>query len=278
MPYTNGGLFAFNVVYNNGGGAVHIFSSEYVTAANNTVYNSQLDTKNTGTGRAMIDTNGSWGDTVINNVSYAICGSGILTNNSAIGPYGPGSTQTTTLKSAITSSATSLTLASASAMPGGSAGYAQNNSYTLPGGNMIQVDNEIMLVTAGWSTTTLTVERGYQGTTPAAHSSSATVTWVPDYFSNNVTYATSPCTDGSTSTFSGDVYPLSQNRANTLPGWVDVGGIGGGSAGTEMTPPSATNFALEPGSPAIGYGMTAGFLPPSSVDAGACSSALATCP
>jgi hypothetical protein len=39
----------------------------------------------------------------------------------------------------------------------------------------IRIDNEIMLVTAGQSTTTWTVERGMEGTTAAAHSNGATV-------------------------------------------------------------------------------------------------------
>src|SRR5580700_535900 len=32
-PYVNGGLVAFNISYNNGGGGVHIFSSDYITVA-----------------------------------------------------------------------------------------------------------------------------------------------------------------------------------------------------------------------------------------------------
>jgi hypothetical protein len=48
--------------------------------------------------------------------------------------------------------------------------------------------------------------------------------------------------------------------------------------GTDATQPGGTNFALAPGSPAIGYGITKPYLPPSSVDVGACASALTTCP
>jgi hypothetical protein len=41
---------------------------------------------------------------------------------------------------------------------------------------------------------------------------------------------------------------------------------------------TSSNFALQPGSPAIGYGQSQPYLPASDVDAGACSSALTTCP
>jgi hypothetical protein len=72
VEYTNPTLVAFNVSYNNGGGGVHIFFSSNVTAANNTVYNNYLDPNNVGAARAGIDTNQSYSDTIINNLSIAI--------------------------------------------------------------------------------------------------------------------------------------------------------------------------------------------------------------
>ena len=54
--YTNGGLVAFNVIYNNGGAGVHDQNSEYVTIANNSCYNNYLDTNNNATARSCIDT------------------------------------------------------------------------------------------------------------------------------------------------------------------------------------------------------------------------------
>ena len=54
--------------YNNGGGGVHIFASDNVTAANNSVYNNYLDPHNSGAARAGIDTNDSYGDTILNNL------------------------------------------------------------------------------------------------------------------------------------------------------------------------------------------------------------------
>ena len=51
---------------------MHIFFSEDVTAANNTVYNQYLDPYNVGAARAGIDTNQSYSDTIINNLVVAI--------------------------------------------------------------------------------------------------------------------------------------------------------------------------------------------------------------
>jgi len=72
-----------------------------------------------------------------------------------------------------------------------------------------------------------------------------------------------------------DSYPVPPNIEHTNPGWVDVGTS---SVGTETTPPVGTNFALAPGSAAIGAGLTEPYLPASSVDIGACASSLTTCP
>jgi len=73
------------------------------------------------------------------------------------------STDSTTLAGAITSSATTLSVASAT-------GFPTLGTFT------IKVDNEYMLVTAGASTTTWTVTRAQQGTAAVAHSAGAPVT------------------------------------------------------------------------------------------------------
>jgi len=284
--YVRGGLIAFNVVYNNGGGGVHAFASAYVTMANNSVFNNQLDTFITGTYRGNMDDNGSYGSTVVNNISYARCGAAPLNTNSAMGIYGNHQTWTTTLGAAITStSQTSITLSSAANMPGGATwGAAANHlrfsgSYSMPGGNQIQIDSEQMIVTAGWGTTTLTVIRGALGTTPATHSSGATVTWIEEYYSNNVTYLTGTggCSEIDRQN-SPRFYSSTVNQEATNPLWVDVGNT---SVGTISTQPVGTNFALQSGSPAINFGTIAApfnFLPTTAVDAGACSSSLSTCP
>ena len=48
VEYVNQTLIAFNVVYNNGGGGIHIFKSQHVTVANNSCYNNYLDPNNRG--------------------------------------------------------------------------------------------------------------------------------------------------------------------------------------------------------------------------------------
>lgn len=284
-PYVKGGLVAFNVSYNNGGGGVHIFAGQYVISANNSCYNNYLDTNNDAEGRPCFDSANSYGITAINNIGYAVCGVGVLANNQAAGPTGPGNLSTTTLANAggISAGATSVTLTSASEFPGnlafGATGWYGNNDYRLPGGNMIQIDNEVMLVTAGFGTTTLTVQRAFYGTTAATHSNGATITWVPDYFANNVTnFSASPCTDVD-GPFNGDIYSATQNKLSTATGWVNVGNT---STGSETTQPVGTNFALTGGSAPIGYGLTSilgqSFLPAQAVDAGACYHTLSTCP
>ena len=72
--------------------------------------------------------------------------------------------QSTTLSAAIsTTGATSISVTSATGFPG-------SGNYN------IQVDSEVMTVTAGQGTTTWTVTRGVNGSTAATHSSGAVVT------------------------------------------------------------------------------------------------------
>ena len=275
-PFVHGSLVAFNVTYNDGGVGIHIFASEYVTVANNSAYNDALDTNNTGGDHAAIDTNDSYGSTVINNAVYIPCA---LSSQSGIGAYALGGyTPTTTIASTMTSSQTSVTLSSAANGINGSTGFTGNGSYSLPGGNIIAIGSEEMLVTAGWGTVSLTVQRGYQGTTAATHSSGATVAIVPNYYSHNVTYATGACSDVDGPN-NGNLYPGSpENKMETNPEFTAVGNI---SVGSMSTPPNGVNFALQSGSPAIGYGLTSSpftFLPSTAADVGACASSLTTCP
>ncbi len=75
--------------------------------------------------------------------------------------------------------------------------------------------------------------------------------------------------------FQADTYSTTANNVATNPEWVSVGRT---TTGTESKPPNGANFALQAGSPAIGYGLTESYLPAQSVDAGACYHTLETCP
>lgn len=282
--YVNGTLIAFNVTYNNGGVGIHIFNSQYVTVANNSSFNEKIDPNSQGgTGGPAIDTLLSYGNTVINNIASAPCTFGGTWAQTAIGPNGPSGgnasgNYTTTLNGTINASVTSLTLAATTNMLNGSAGWVFSGSYALPGGNMILIGSEVMLVTAGWGTTSLTVQRGFYNTTAASHTTAATITWAPNYFSNNVSFATSPCSDVQGPN-DGNVYSSVLNKTAINPLWVDVGNT---SDGSESAQPNGVNFALGGSSPAIGFGQTTtngqSFLPAQAVDAGACSSTLGSCP
>lgn len=72
VVYPSQTLVAFNVTYDNGGGGVHIFRSEFVTAANNTCFANYLDPYNSGSDRACIDTTGSYANTIINNIAVGV--------------------------------------------------------------------------------------------------------------------------------------------------------------------------------------------------------------
>src|SRR6516225_9498692 len=65
-------LAAFNIVYNNGGGGIHVNDSDNVTVANNTCYNNQLDPANGAGYRGCIDDNSGSGNTYINNIAVAV--------------------------------------------------------------------------------------------------------------------------------------------------------------------------------------------------------------
>lgn len=88
-----------------------------------------------------------------NTASVAIVG-GLVPSNSLGAPVAVGD-QTITLESAA-----------------GSNGFPQGVSWDF----VVVIDQEWLLVTGGQGTTTLTVTRGYNGTTPTTHADGATIT------------------------------------------------------------------------------------------------------
>jgi len=94
---------------------------------------------------------------------------------------------------------------------------------------------------------------------------------LPSAFSHNVGYWTG--SDAGEGMYNGAVWVTGQEPAN--PKWANVGNT---STGSETTAPVGANFALQSGSPAIGYGQLLSYLPPTAIDAGACPSAYSTCP
>ncbi len=212
VAYPDQTLIAFNVTYNAGGGGIHIFYSEHATVANNTCYNNYLDPDNQGAARSCIDTNDSYGNTIINNIAVAI-------------PAAPGSGG---CAFGATPYAQFNNAMGADGLSGAQADVFTNNITQLQGGN-----------DSCWGS-----------------------------FGEDVP-------TGENIAFNNDSYSCTANKCATNPLWVSVGST---TAGTESTRPNGANFALQASSPAIGYGLTETYLPPQSVDAGACYHTLETCP
>jgi parallel beta-helix repeat protein len=100
----------------------------------------------------------------------------------------------------------------------------------------------------------------------------------PDTWTNNMSYCVGtppPWGYGCQPMWNGDVFSCTNNMCSVNPMWVSVGNS---SPGTEVAQPLAANFALQPGSPAIGKGLRVSYLPPQSVDIGACASTMKVCP
>jgi hypothetical protein len=88
-PYTGAVLVMGNIMYNNGGVGIGVFSTSTsgsgltpVTIVNNTMYSNNWDTFNPATWRGGGSTNAGKNVHFINNIAVAVRGAGILANNS----------------------------------------------------------------------------------------------------------------------------------------------------------------------------------------------------
>ncbi len=84
VPYTGKILVANNLVYGNGGAGIHLYLSQHVTVANNTVYNNHLDTQNTGTWRGELSNADSDDNVWVNNIGWGVTGPGVLSHNAPV--------------------------------------------------------------------------------------------------------------------------------------------------------------------------------------------------
>ncbi len=297
--YPGSVLVAFNIVYNAGGRGIHIFRSENITVANNSCYNNDLDPYDDGAYRPCIGDNIGYNNTFFNNLAYAIpqpavgvpnCGgtgvgclafNGAFTGGLAVGGGAPDRFYNNL------SYCTSLDqpygygcnpMFSNSAMQTSAGFYRKARtgdgvvlSGALPG--PLVAGTIYYAVKVG--------DRQIQFASSAANATSTPPSILGFY---NLQAGTISMTDvrnaasDASIVVQTDAFPTSGQGANivqVLPGWVDVGNE---SQGSETTPPVGVNFALAPGSAAIGKGVRARYLSRQSVDLGACPSVVTQCP
>jgi parallel beta-helix repeat protein len=221
INYPDQTLVSYNLTYNNGGGGIHIYSSEYITVANNTSYNEHLGPYSEGASAntAALDSQSGFGDTFINNIGVGV-------------PTNPG---------------TNCNFSNPPALPTGW-------NTALAGGTTAGSPADV------FTTNVLALEGAYNSC------------W------NGVSPSGTIEPDGSIVMYPNNYagFSAAANK-HADPLWVSVG-VGVGGTGTQSTPPGSANFALQPASPAIGYGVTETYLPPYSTDAGACHHLLSICP
>jgi len=183
-PYQS--LVSFNVTYSNGAKGIWVFRSSFITMANNTSYNNELDPFDNATGRPEIGVGGGHDCVIINNIAWPVPGSTSPTNqNAAFGGFD-------------------------------AAGETNANNT--------------------WSNNI-----SFGGTPPFGWGPSGNVMLVADLVS----------------------FTCGANKCNVSP---------------VLTNAPGGNFALGGASPALSYGLLESYLPGTSVDAGACTRALTTCP
>jgi protein involved in polysaccharide export with SLBB domain len=94
---------------------------------------------------------------------------------------------------------------------------------------------------------------------------------------HNISYAIgTPCNrDDPNFGLADPAWSCTANKCMTDPLWINVGNT---STGSRSVPPNRANFALQSGSPAIGYGITQPYSSPQAADASACYHTITTCP
>jgi hypothetical protein len=201
-PYQT--LVANNVTYYNGGKGVHVFRSDYVSVANNTSYDNNLDPFNNGIGRGEIDSLQGQNNVFLNNIAWPIPAT------SASDPRCHG------------------------------VNYTNTAPYTCPLMTNVAFEGAS---TPGSTSNVWGNNISFGGAPAYGWGPSGNIMLAPDAM--NCSTGTNP------------------NQCNVDPSLVSVTG---------------GNFALQPGSAAVGYGQSQPYLTPSASDAGACPSSFAACP
>lgn len=95
-PYPYGALVENNLCFNNGGAGLKVVWSDHILLRNNTSYGNNTDAVNDGTYRGDLYCQQSRGCVWVNNLSWAIPGTGILSHNTAMMDKGTPSGNSTT--------------------------------------------------------------------------------------------------------------------------------------------------------------------------------------
>jgi parallel beta-helix repeat protein len=297
--YPGSVLVDFNIAYNAGGRGIHIFRSENITVANNSCYDNDLDPYDDGAYRPCIGDNIGYNNRFFNNLAYAIpqpdvgvpnCGGSGQACLGFNGAYSGGLAAGGGKEDVFTNNISYCTSLDQPWGYGCDPMFSNSAMQTSPHfyrkattGDAVTLSGALPgPLSAG--TTYYAVKAGnnqIQFASSAADALAIPPVILGFYNIASGTIAIQDLTNGqgdASITVQQDVFPTSgpgANFAQTNPGWVDVGDE---SEGSETTPPVGANFALMPGSAAIGKGLAARYLNAQSRDLGACPSSVTQCP